>query len=302
VFSTASSGPPVRAQPSSPGHLAICQDTPLDRVNRPGFRNPHSVRRPRRSGAGCHSRRPISLGRERPDSQSHAGTISHAKSAIGVWFRLLHGPAGITACIHRGLDAAGAAVPAVEGWMGGTATVTPIALVPAAASQVLCAGPSAGRATWRRTPGRIRAAPCPTRCDAARRQAGPFAPRRNRASERRSAPAASAGAARTTAWLRPPGIASGLLPGPSHARAVAEPVGHVVHQRIHPGRRAAPGHPGLAPGRPGTRPTRCPSAAKWARIRPRSRSWRPLGLSSCLTAPTCGIPAPSTAVRPRALR
>jgi Phytanoyl-CoA dioxygenase (PhyH) len=217
VFSTASSGPPVRAQPSSPGHLAICQDTPLDRVNRPGFRNPHSVRRPRRSGAGCHSRRPISLDRERPDSQSHAGTISHAKSAIGVWFRLLHGPAGITACIHRGLDAAGAAVPAVEGWMGGTATVTPIALVPAAASQVLCAGPSAGRATWRRTPGRIRAAPCPTRCDAARRQAGPFAPRRNRASERRSAPAASAGAARTTAWLRPPGIASGLLPGPSHA-------------------------------------------------------------------------------------
>jgi hypothetical protein len=26
-----------------------------------------------------------------------------------------------------------------------------------------------------------------------------------------------------------------LLPGPSDARAVAEPVGHVVHQRIHPG-------------------------------------------------------------------
>jgi hypothetical protein len=37
VLSTASSGPPVRSQPGSPGHLAICQDMPLARVNRPGL-------------------------------------------------------------------------------------------------------------------------------------------------------------------------------------------------------------------------------------------------------------------------
>ena len=42
-----------------------------------------------------------------------------------------------------------------------------------------------------------------------------------------------AGAARTAAWLRPPGSASRLLPGPADPRAVAELVGHVVHQRIH---------------------------------------------------------------------
>jgi hypothetical protein len=42
-------------------------------------------------------------------------------------------------------------------------------------------------------------------------------------------------ALRAAAWLRPSGIASRLLPGPSDARAVAQPVGHVVHQRIHPG-------------------------------------------------------------------
>jgi len=47
--------------------------------------------------------------------------------------------------------------------------------------------------------------------------------------------------------------AAAILPGPADARAVAEPVGHVVHQRLHSRERAAAGHPGFAPGGPLTR-------------------------------------------------
>jgi hypothetical protein len=51
---------------------------------------------------------------------------------------------------------------------------------------------------------------------------------------------------RAVAGVRPPGLASGLLPRAPHQRAVAGIGRHVVHHRIHPRRRAAADNPRLS--------------------------------------------------------